>query len=104
MVQTYRTKPLDQCVWEAHRKYIDVQYLYAGTEVMGWAPLAGAAERVAYDPARDVAFYDPPKDVTLTVVPAGTFAIFFPTDVHMPQAAHGVSVEIGKIVVKVAVE
>lgn len=110
LVQRYQTKPHEQCVWEAHRRYVDVQFVSAGVEVMGWLPLADARERVAYDPAKDVAFFEPPDrggrtaPPTLAVVSAGLFAIFFPTDVHMPQAMHGSgAADVGKVVVKVAV-
>src|SRR5689334_21230698 len=39
MIQHYETKPKAQGVWEAHRKYIDVQYVAEGQELMGYANL-----------------------------------------------------------------
>ena len=35
MVQQYETRPLEDGVWEAHRKYIDIQFVYDGIELMG---------------------------------------------------------------------
>lgn len=35
LVQDNTTKTRDQGVWEAHRKYIDVQFVAAGVEEMG---------------------------------------------------------------------
>jgi len=35
----YQTKPREQGIWEAHRKYIDVQYMIQGSELMGWASI-----------------------------------------------------------------
>jgi len=86
---------------EVHRKYIDIQYVVAGTDAIGYLPLAGC-RRVSspYDAERDLeCFYDrPPTWLTLT---AGMFAIFFPHDAHAPLAGDG---EVHKVVVKVAVE
>ena len=37
LVQDNTTKPRAQGTWEAHRKYIDVQFVAAGVEEMGYA-------------------------------------------------------------------
>ena len=71
------TRAVDQCVWEAHRSYIDVQCVVAGAERMGVAELASSTVRAPYDPARDVAFFEPGRDSV--IVSAGMFAIFWPT-------------------------
>jgi YhcH/YjgK/YiaL family protein len=39
LVQRYTTKPIEERVFESHRKYIDIQYVLQGREVMCWAPL-----------------------------------------------------------------
>src|SRR4051812_12502498 len=38
-VQKHFTKPLSERQFEAHRKYIDVQYIHRGRELIYWAPL-----------------------------------------------------------------
>src|SRR5262245_24247066 len=40
MIQHYNTRPKEQGKWEAHRKYIDVQYVAEGQELMGYADLS----------------------------------------------------------------
>ena len=101
LVQEYTTRPADQCVWEAHRRYIDVQYVVQGVERMGVAALAQMQEREAYDGARDVAFFDPGTEfVTLH---AGMFAIFGPEDVHSPGHIAGQPALVRKVVIKAAV-
>ena len=37
MVQRYPTRPVAQCKWESHQKYIDIQYIASGQEWMGQA-------------------------------------------------------------------
>ena len=102
IVQEYVTKPADRCIWEAHRRYVDVQYVVHGTERIGHAALAGCGERAAYDSGRDVALYDPGTEfVTLT---AGMLAILGPDDVHAPGAAVDEPRAVRKVVMKVAIE
>lgn len=102
LVQEYNTRPPDACVWEAHRRYIDVQYVVHGAERMGHARLGQVAEREAYDPARDVAFFEP--GTKFVTVPAGTFAIFGPDDVHAPCGALAEPSAVRKVVVKAAID
>ncbi|HNW92806.1 MAG TPA: YhcH/YjgK/YiaL family protein [bacterium] len=100
MVSRYTPKPpADDLRWEAHRRYIDVQYAVAGSELIGWSPLAVVRETVAYDAAGDCAFYSGPG--CRLPLAAGRFAIFFPADAHAPGLADGSGAAMLKIVVKV---
>ena len=96
VVQRYRTKPPQEARWEAHRKYVDVQYVVAGQERMGYAPLSdGLAIRKPYDPEKDLIFYDVRGD--LFEVTAGGLAIFAPQDVHAPGLAAGEPPVVGEV-------
>jgi biofilm protein TabA len=106
LVQEYTPKAAGLGKFEAHRRYWDVQYVASGVERMGWNTLGRMTLSEPYSPERDVAFFTGPGDWFF--VPAGTFAIFGPSDVHMPgvavdgrDAAHEQPVR--KIVVKVEV-
>lgn len=108
IVQRYETRPSDQCVWEAHRHVIDVQCVVEGIEAMGHLPISRAKPSGDYDAERDVQFFEPPfhpDRASRLLVGAGSFAVFFPDDVHCP----GLTVDgkpglVKKIVVKVAVD
>ena len=86
---------------EAHRKYIDIQYVIAGTDEMGSAPAADCKlVDTAYDAEKDIEFFnDEPQ--SWTNVPAGSFIIFFPERAHAPLISNG---QIHKAVLKIAVE
>lgn len=86
---------------EAHRKYIDIQYIVSGTDEMGWRQTDSCTLlAIPYDADKDIMFYrDEP--VSRTPVTAGSFTIFFPNDAHAPLIGDG---EIYKVVIKVAVE
>ena len=99
LVQEYQTKLPAECVWEAHRRYVDVQYVVTGSERMGYAAIADMVPRVAYDVEKDVAFFEPGS--RFVTVNAGMFAIFGPNDVHSPCGAAGQPQPVRKVVVKV---
>ena len=84
---------------EAHRRYIDIQFVAAGEELIGWRDLSSCRTRAqAYDSGKDIEFFadEPERWVS---VPPGSFAIFFPEDAHAPLAGCG---PVRKVVVKVA--
>ncbi|NLS91281.1 MAG: DUF386 domain-containing protein [Planctomycetaceae bacterium] len=103
MVQRYATKPHSAARWEAHRRYLDVQYLVEGTERIGWAPLEKTtAVETPYDAEKEVIFYRTSGD--LLQLTAGMFAVFAPHDIHAPglHATPTEPVDVLKVVVKVA--
>ena len=102
MPQEYRTKPLTEGRWEAHRRYIDIQFILSGREAMGWAPLSKLLPITPFDGAKDVGFFEGQGD--LITVEQGMFAIFYPEDGHMPcLQAMETADQVRKIVVKVLV-
>jgi YhcH/YjgK/YiaL family protein len=101
LVQEYDTKPAEQGIWEAHRKYIDVQYMVTGQERMGFAHLS-AMQLGEYVPEKD---FQPMSGVGNSVnVFAGAFVIFFPQDGHMPGLCIDVPEKVKKVVLKVRIE
>lgn len=85
---------------ETHRRYIDIQYLAAGSDLMGWAAAGQGLNSLGYDSAKDLEFYSDRPEIWIPV-PVGHFAIFFPEDAHAPMAGTEAMV---KIVVKVISE
>ncbi len=97
MVQEYETKP--KTVSEVHEKYIDIQYIVSGREVIGIAPIECEKELVEAKPEKDVWKY------TCETQPVwlgdGDFMVLYPNDIHMPGATLGEPVQCRKVVVKV---
>jgi biofilm protein TabA len=90
---------VDEGELEAHRKYLDIQYVISGDESMGWKPREGLTHSMEYDTERDLEFLREKPD-SIVQVPEGSFTIFLPTDAHQPLIGKG---PIHKVVVKVAV-
>ena len=104
IVQKHNTKAVAERQYESHRKYIDIQYIQRGREVMYWAPLARLTNvTMPFDAAQDAALYGLIPDGVSLPVRSGQFAIFFPDDGHIPSCAWDEPAEILKVVVKVMV-
>jgi YhcH/YjgK/YiaL family protein len=101
MVSTYATEPEGDRRFEGHEKYIDVQFIVEGCEVMGYAPVDSLTIQQAYERETDVAFYDTPDSFTRIVAAAGTFCIFYPEEGHMPCCQGNKPSQVKKIVVKI---
>ena len=78
--------PGDNALFEAHRAYIDLQYLFVGDEETAVIPIADGVTEKEYDSAIDAAFYTSADDASefKLFMRAGTFAIFEPHDLHSP--------------------
>ncbi len=102
LVQDYASAPKAERRAESHARYIDIQYVASGRELIGWAPLdgAGAITEDAFAD-RDVRFYAAPAGETDCLVEAGSYAVFFPWDVHRPGCAAGPATPVRKVVVKI---
>jgi YhcH/YjgK/YiaL family protein len=105
IVQRYRPKPLTEAMWEAHRRYIDVQYVVTGCERMGCTFLRDDLPvRQPYDAQKDIIFFDTQGD--FVTVPAGSFTIFAPHDIHAPSLvanAGDPQAQVCKVVMKCSV-
>ena len=100
MVQEYKTKDETEGKPEAHRKYIDIQYIHSGVELIGIAPLKGNT-LISDEPEKDLAFYE--SETSLIRLEAGMFAVFFPDDLHMPGIKPEQASKVKKVVVKVLI-
>lgn len=79
------TKEFEASKWEAHRKYVDIQYVIKGKEKMGIAPVETAISKTKFNDTKDIGFFEiPAKMAKYYVAKTGSFFIFFPSDAHRP--------------------
>ncbi|MBI5096104.1 MAG: YhcH/YjgK/YiaL family protein [Nitrospirae bacterium] len=104
LVQQYETVRADIPRFEYHQKYIDVQYIVSGEEIIGWVPAGRMAVTEAYDTEKDICFGIVPKgEITPVYLQAGQLAVLYPEDGHAPKLTAGAPSRVTKIVIKVAV-
>ena len=82
--ECYASKARAEGFFESHRKFIDVQIIFEGEELMEVADSATMKTRAEYDAARDLIIYEDSAEASLLRVFPGQAAVFFPTDAHMP--------------------
>jgi biofilm protein TabA len=102
MVSSYATRRREDSKFEAHRKYIDIQFLISGRELAFWAPLAGLKPSVEYSEQSDAVLF-PHGDGVPLLLGDSRFAVFFPQDAHMPCCLIDRPETVRKIVVKVRI-
>ena len=100
MIQEYDSKPEEEVAWEAHRLYLDVQYVVSGKENMGFAN-TGRLQAGEYDGEND--FLPLEGEGDFIEMRAGTFMILAPQDAHRPGVAVTGPQPVKKAVVKVRI-
>jgi biofilm protein TabA len=99
IVNSYNTKPQNECGWEAHKIYCDIHYSVTGSERIAYAPLHTMKESQAYNTEKDYSLYTGTGDWLL--VGEGMFCLLLPQDVHAPGAfAKSQSEFLKKVVIK----
>lgn len=89
--------------YEAHERYLDLQYVVCGTEKMYWISHGNLRCTVPMDTQKDIAFFAEKDGVApceLTVQ-ADEFAIFYPQEPHKPGCFTHAPETVEKIVVKI---
>lgn len=98
------TQPAEERKYEAHKKYIDVQFLYSGTEAIRVTPIQGLTVATPFDVQKDIVFYEHNRNFETVVLRPGRFAVFFPEDAHMPLCQQEGIQKLHKVVVKISVD
>lgn len=100
MISNKPGKKREDAKLEAHRKYIDIQFLIEGSEEIGWKACDDCKEvSTEYNEEKDIEFFADEAQTYFTLTPH-TFALFFPEDAHAPMVADG---DVHKVVIKVLV-
>ena len=92
-------KDSSTAAWESHHRYTDVHYVISGKEKTAIAPVSSAALTIAYDSAKDIAFYK--ADGPFRQSDSTFLYIVFPPDVHCPGVAVNGHDNLKKVVIKV---
>lgn len=101
MISKYNTISSEEGKWEAHRRYVDIQYIVKGSEDFGYVNVEYLDPKSDYEPENDIQWFE--GDGDFFQVHEGEFIILFPQDAHMPKLSIEESEEVTKVVIKVAV-
>ena len=101
LIQEYTTKDGNAQQVEAHREFLDLQYIIEGEELVGWAPLDTLTPADEYNPVKDKQMFT--GHVDFMRIPAGYCYVVYPEDGHMPGVHIDEPHNFKKLVVKLKV-
>ena len=103
VIQDYTSKPESEGKFEAHREYIDIQFIIEGEEKIGTGSVEDFQPSTDYNEEKDIVFLTPNPEAKTEFIKlkTGEFAIFLPKDAHMPSIAVENPTFVRKVVVKV---
>ena len=105
IVSEYETKAVNENGYEAHNRYIDIQALLEGEEMIACQPIEWLTQTKPYSEDCDAAFYaaDIKHHPSYLTLRPRYFAILYPQDGHMPQLSITTPTRVKKVVIKVDV-
>ena len=100
-LQSYETK--DDAPYEAHRDYIDIQFMVEGEELSGVTDYSNCSVTEKYNKEKDIEFLINNNKEEFYQIEEGEFFVFFPHDAHKPAIKVDVNKKVKKVIVKVHV-
>jgi YhcH/YjgK/YiaL family protein len=102
LINDYNTKKEEYCILESHKKYIDLQYMIKGVEMIGITLFSDQQIIEEYNSDKDYTIYKP-SDLSYVLLNSGEFTLFYPNDLHMPGMKVKEELKIKKVVVKILI-
>jgi len=102
-VDEYTTRKEEDSRFEAHRRYVDIQYLVSGEEKIGIAALENTKEITPYDNLKYISFLTAEQN-NYRIASPERFFVFFPEDAHRPCVKTGENTKVRKVVVKIRID
>lgn len=102
-VMSYDQKKDTEINWETHDRYIDIQYIAEGEEIIYYTELQNLITETPYDREKDIEFHKLAGTKIPLHMKKGDFAIFFPQDGHAPGYAVSEPLKGRRVVIKVKI-
>jgi biofilm protein TabA len=99
LIQQYETKDLEGREYEAHKQYIDIQYMMEGEEGMAFSSINDLYVTSEYEEEEDAMLLDGEK--ILHKLNAEEFYVFFPEEPHLPGVMNVEKKNVKKVVIKI---
>ena len=98
----YETKQIEDAIWEAHKKYLDIHYIVEGAEWFGVCDVTDLEITKEYEESND-ALLGLSRSTNGILLSKGDYAIVFPEEAHVPGINNPCSISVHKIVFKVPI-
>jgi YhcH/YjgK/YiaL family protein len=104
VISEYLTASADKQKAESHARYIDIQYVIDGNEMMGFSSVGSGEVQENLLAEKDIVFYKNVKCETFIDLKKDMFAIAFPWDIHRPGCMSQATGNVRKAVLKIAIQ
>lgn len=102
-LQSYLTRPESECKLESHRKYVDIQIMISGEEMMDIVDTSRLIVKEEYDAEKDVMFWNIPQRMARTSLKSGDCIVLYPENAHRGAVSGEKNNRVVKIVGKLRV-
>ena len=101
---TYVARPLEECFFENHEHYLDLQIVLKGQEIFGYTDITNPTLKVTtpYNTEKDVTKYSATADTVYFTLDEG-FALVFKEDIHLAKCKVNDDI-VEKAVIKIRIE
>lgn len=103
IIQKYETKCPEDCNFESHLEYVDIQYIERGQEVINWTYISNLKQSCEYNKERDIIFYSSSNETIDLKMKEDMFAIFLKHDGHRARCIMDYKCNIKKILFKIKI-
>ncbi len=100
-IMKYDTVKPEDSRFEAHRRYVDLQFSLGGAERIEWKRASELIAHGEYDKEKDLQFYQADSPQAFVDMLPGYFSIYFPSDAHRPKVHIPGKANVFKLVVKI---
>lgn len=106
-IMTFTTKKREEQKYEAHKKYIDVQWVLDGEEAFCLKDISDMEEKdiiMPYNEEQDIMFYSQEVEGEYHILKSGEFLVMPPECAHMPGMEVQYPSVVRKAVIKIPVK
>lgn len=103
IVQRYNTKDVSKCQFESHKKYVDVQIMVEGSEIMDLADISRLYVKQSYNSEDDYILWNEPERFTRTTLRQGDYIVIYPETAHRGAVKLQTNEKVLKILGKVRI-
>lgn len=103
-VEEYISKPISNCRFESHKKYVDIQMMIHGIEAIETCDTDKLEAETDYSEEKDIAFWKKKPGQMRSVITDNAYVILYPHNAHMPCIAEAEPAKVRKLVAKVLIE
>lgn len=82
IVQSYLTKKEEDCMFESHRRYIDIQIMIEGEEVIDISDISRLEIKEPYNEGKDLILWRPPQRSARIYMKKNDYCILYPENAH----------------------